>query len=80
MLPLWGDGSLCDPVPRKKNKGDSSETKAMTTRAEKEVLTDNDYAMSAHAPLEQKWGDIELHLDGLQAMRGRILKVPSLLD
>ena len=45
---------------RKKNKGESSETKAAPTRAEKEVLIDDDYAMSAHAPLEQKWGDIEL--------------------
>jgi len=45
---------------RKKSKGESSETKAVATWAEKEVLTDGDCAMSAHAPLEQKWGDIEL--------------------
>ena len=46
--------------PRKKSKGESSETKAVATRAEKEVLTDDDCAMSAHTPLERKWGDIEL--------------------
>ena len=45
---------------RKKSKGESSEIKAAPARAEKEVLTDNDCAMSAHVPLEQKWGDIEL--------------------
>ena len=46
--------------PRRKSKGESSETKAVPARAKKEVLTDDDYAMSAHAPLERKWGDIEL--------------------
>ena len=44
---------------RKKSKGESSETKAAPARAEKEVLTDDDCAMSAHAPLDQKWGDIK---------------------
>jgi len=46
--------------PRKKSKGESFETKAAPARAEKEVDTDDNCAMSAHAPLEQKWGDIEL--------------------
>lgn len=41
--------------PRKNSKGESSETKAAPTWAEKEVLTDDDCAMSAHARLEQKW-------------------------
>ena len=49
-------------------------------RAEKEVETDDDCAMTAHTPLEWKWGDIELYSDGLQAMRGRILEVLGLLD
>ena len=56
VLPLWGAGSC----PRKKSKGESFQTKAVPARAEKEVLTDDDYAMSAHAPLEKKWGDVEL--------------------
>ena len=46
--------------PRKKSKGESFETKVAPARAEKEVLTDDDCAMSAHALLEKKWGDIEL--------------------
>ena len=46
--------------PRKKSKGESSETKAAPAWAEKEVLADDDHAMSAHAPLERKSGDIEL--------------------
>lgn len=32
----------------------------MLARAEKEVLTDDDCAMSEHAPLEKKWEDIEM--------------------
>ena len=35
-------------------------TKATPARAEKEVEEDDDCAMSAHVPLEKKWGDIEL--------------------
>ena len=46
--------------PRKKSKGEASETRATLARAEKEVVTDDDCAMSAHTPLERKWGDIEL--------------------
>ena len=53
-------GHYATQCPRKKSKGESSNTKATLARAEKEVLTDDDCAMSAHGPLEQKWGDIEL--------------------
>ena len=44
----------------KKSKGEAFETKAVPARAEKEVETNDDCAMSAHTPLERKWGDIEL--------------------
>ena len=47
-------------VLRKKRKGEASETKAAPTKLEKEVETDDDPVMSAHTPLERKWGDIEL--------------------
>lgn len=53
-------GHYATQCPRKKSKGESSETKAMPARAKKEVLKDDDSAMSAHAPLKRKWGDIEL--------------------
>ena len=43
----------------KKSKGEASETKAALARV-KEVETDDHCAMSAHTPLERKWGDIEL--------------------
>ncbi len=46
--------------PRKKNKGEASNSNAALPKAEKEVETDDDCAMSAHTPLEWKWGDIEL--------------------
>jgi len=45
---------------RKKSKGEAFETKAVPVRAEKEMETDDVCAMSAHTPLERKWGDIEL--------------------
>jgi len=44
----------------KKNKGEASDSKAMPVRAEKEVEEDDDCAMSAHVPLEKRWGDINL--------------------
>ena len=50
-------GELCHyatQCPRKKIKGEASETKAAPARAEKEVDTDDDCAMSAHTPLEWK--------------------------
>lgn len=46
--------------PGKNSKGEVSETKAVPARAEKEVETDDHCAMSAHMPLERKWGDIEM--------------------
>ena len=53
-------GHYATQCPRKKSKGESSETKAAPAQVEKDVLTDNYCAMSSHPPLEQKWGDIEL--------------------
>lgn len=53
-------GHHASPCLRKKSKGEASETKVAPTRAKKEVETDDDCAMSAHTPLERKWGDIEL--------------------
>ena len=47
-------GHYATQCPKKKNKGESYETKVVPARVEKEVLTDNDYAMIAHAPLEWK--------------------------
>ena len=47
-------------VQGRRVRRDSSETKAAPTQAKKEVLTNDDSAMSAHAPLERKWGDIKL--------------------
>jgi len=44
----------------KKGKGEASDSKAALANAEKDVETHNDCAMSAHAPLEKRWGDIEL--------------------
>ena len=46
--------------PRKKSKGEASKAKFAPARAEKEVETDDDCAMSAHTPLEREWGDIAL--------------------
>ena len=43
-------GHYATQCPRKKSKGEASETKAALARAKKEVLTDD----------EKKWGDIEL--------------------
>ena len=45
-------GHYASQCLRKKSKGEASETKAAPARAEKEVETDDDCAMSAHAPLE----------------------------
>ena len=62
-------GHYATQCPRKKSKGESSETKAMPARAEKEVETYDDCAMSASTPLERKWGDIE-SVVCLMAQRG----------
>jgi len=53
-------GHYANQYPRKKSKGEASETKVAPAKAEKEVETDDDCAMSAHAPREKRWGDIEL--------------------
>jgi len=53
-------GHFANQCPRKKSKGEASKTKAAPARAEREVEEDDDCAMSAHVPLEKKWGDIEL--------------------
>ena len=45
--------------PQKKGKEEKSDSKAATTKADKED-DDEDCAMSAHAPLEKTWGDIEV--------------------
>lgn len=53
-------GHYVNQFPRKKNKGETSDSKAVPTKAEKEVEEDDDCAMSSHVPLEKRWGDIEL--------------------
>ena len=53
-------GHYATQCPKKKNKGEASDSKEALTKAEKEEETDDDCAMSAHAPLEKRWGDIEL--------------------
>jgi hypothetical protein len=53
-------GHYVNQCPRKKSKGEASETKAASAKAEKELETDDDYAMSAYAPRKKRWGDIEL--------------------
>jgi len=55
-------GELCHFVtqcPRKKGKEEKSDSKAAPVKADKED-DDEDWAMSAHAPLEKRWGNIEL--------------------
>ena len=46
-------------MPSKEGKGEGSESKAALAKADKEG-EDDDCAMSAHAPLEKRWGDMEL--------------------
>ena len=53
-------GNYASQCPRKKNKEEVSDSKATPVKAEKEVKTDDDCAMSDHAPQEKRWGDIEL--------------------
>ena len=53
-------GYYASQCPKKKGKREASDPKAAPAKAEKDVETDDDYAMSAHAPLEKRWGDIEL--------------------
>jgi len=47
-------------VSQEKSKGEHFDSKATPTKVEKEVETNDDCAISAHAPLEKRWGDIEL--------------------
>lgn len=53
-------GHYASQFPRKKNKGEASDSKASLVKAEKEVKIDDGCAMSAHAPLEKRSEDIEL--------------------
>jgi len=53
-------GHYASQCPGKKNKGEDSNSKAAPAKEEIEVETNDDCAMSAHAPLEKRWGDIEL--------------------
>ena len=53
-------GHYASQCPRKKGKGEASDSKAAPTKAEKDVKTNDDCAMSAHAPLEKRWGNMEL--------------------
>ena len=53
-------GHFANQCPRKKSKGEASDSKAVPAKAEKEVEEEDDCAMSAHVPLKKKWGDIEL--------------------
>ena len=47
-------------MPQEERQGEASDSKVAPTKAKKDVDTDDDCAMSAHAPLEKRWGDIEL--------------------
>lgn len=53
-------GHYVNQCPRKKNKGEASNSKEALVKAKKEVEEDEDCAMSDSVPLEKKWGDIEL--------------------
>lgn len=53
-------GHYASKCRRKKGKGEASDSKTAPAKAEKAVETNDDCAMSAHAPLEKRWGDIEL--------------------
>lgn len=53
-------GHYVNQCLRKKNKGKTSDSKAMPAKVEKEVEEDDNCAMSAHVPLEKRWGDITL--------------------
>ena len=52
-------GHYATQFPRKKNKGEAFDSKVVLAKADKEVETDDDCAISAHAPLEMR-GDTEL--------------------
>jgi len=52
-------GHYATRCPRKKGKGEASDSKAALANEDKDV-EDDDCAMSAHAPLEKRWGNMEL--------------------
>ena len=52
-------GHFTTQCPRKKGKEEKSDSKAAPTKVDKEN-DDEDCAISAHAPLEKRCGDIEL--------------------
>jgi len=56
----WALGHYATQCPRKKNKGEASNSKAAPAKLEKEVEDDDDCAMSAHVPLQKRWGDIDM--------------------
>jgi len=51
-------GHFATQCPRKKGKEEKFDSKVAPVQADKE--DDDDCTMSAHAPLEKRWGDIEL--------------------
>ena len=51
-------GHFAMQCPRKKGKEEKSDSNVAPTQADKE--DDDDCAMSANAPLEKRWGDMEL--------------------
>lgn len=53
-------GHYATQCPRKKSKGEASETKAAPARVKKEEETNDDCAISAQTLLKRKWEDIEL--------------------
>ena len=53
-------GHFVNQCPRKKSKGDASNSKAALAKVEKEVEDDDNCVMSAHVPLEKRWGNMEL--------------------
>ena len=52
-------GHYASQCPRKKGKGEASDSRATIAKAEKDVDTDDNCAMSSHAPLDKRWGNIE---------------------
>lgn len=63
-------GHYSSQFPRKKGKGETSNSMSTPAKVEKDVETNDDCSMSAHAPLEKRWGYIELYSRGLHAGAG----------
>ena len=53
-------GDYTNQCLKKMSKGEVSDFKAVPVKVEREVEDDDNCTMSAHVPLEKKWGDIEL--------------------